>query len=227
MTTESKKIRYISIGVGIIISILLIIFGFGFIRSTFTRAEDIAPRDVVVGNITNTTVKVNWTTGKENQGVIEYGTSPTALNFYAPETKSTDTHAVDLTLLSPNTTYYFQVRIGDKKYDNAGVPWTFTTKGNDKTTGSDVSENTKITPTSSTVPQTQSVASSPTPTPISSVEVPASAPTTAPNAVTNSCTETDCQKIKDKIGKGCEASDYVKCIMKPTGSVTATPTPRP
>ena len=223
MTMESKKIRYISIGVGVVISILLIIFGFGFIRSTFTRAEDVAPRDVVVGDISNTTVKVNWTTGKENQGVIEYGTSPTALNFYAPETKSTDTHVVDLTLLSPNTTYYFQIRIGDKKYDNAGVPWTFTTKGTDKTAGSDVPENTKATPTS----VQQVASSSPTPTPISSVEVPANLPTSQPAGVTSNCTETDCQKIKDKIGKGCEASDYVKCIMKPTGSVTATPTPRP
>lgn len=195
-----KKITAILIGV--VLSIGLIVLGLRLFSTVFTRASDMEPRDVVVSDINQNSAKVSWATGVETQGVIEYGTSPTALNFFAPESARTKTHQQELTLLSPNTTYYFQVRIGEKKYDNGGVPWTFTTRVSGSGEASEVVP-TEVQPTVNNQP-----------TAAQSVEVPAT-------SELQGCNETDCAKIKEMIGKGCGSKDYILCLKK----VTPTPTP--
>lgn len=192
---NQKLTKLASIIIGIIIAILLMVMGFRFVQNILIRAEDIAPRDVVVSDITQNSAKITWVTGRETQAVVEYGTTPTALNFFAPETQKSTSHSVDLTLLSPQTTYYFQIRIGDKKFDNGGVPWSFTTKA-----------------TATTQPVTL-------PTPTSSLL----SPTPTSTAKTSTCNETDCQKIKEKIGKGCTARDYSLCLLKPTPTLIVAP----
>lgn len=172
--------KFLYIGFGVVIGILLIIMGFRTVQNLFTRAEDIAPRDVVTGEITQNSAKIVWTTGEESQGVVKYGTSPTALNFFAPETQKTRNHSADLTLLSPGTTYYFQIRIGEKDYDNGGVPWTLATKNIEKQT---------VVPTAPPLP-------------------------TQAQAAPSSCNETNCDKIKGKLGQGCSTRDYVLCLKK-------------
>lgn len=191
---NQKITKIASIVIGFIIAILLLVMGFRFVQNTFTRAEDIAPRDVVVSDITQNSAKITWATGRETQSIIEYGSSPTALNFFAPETQKTTSHSVSLTLLSPNTTYYFQIRTGDKKFDNGGVPWSFTTKGKGATAAP--------------------------PKPQKSIPTTPPTPTATP---TTGCNETDCQKIKEKIGKGCTARDYSLCIAKPTPTLIKAP----
>ena len=209
---DHKKVRLISIGVGAVISILVLIFGFGMMQGVFTRADDIAPHDVTVSDINNNSAKIAWATGNDNQGVIEYGTSPTALNFFAPEASSTKNHSVELTLLSPNTTYYFQIRIGDKKFDNSGAPWTFTTKATGSDTSDEGTKTAELTPTEPVV-KTGTTTTTASPTPVSSVQIPAN--TSNGNSVAaGNCSETSCDAIKAKIGKGCKAEDYIKCIKK-------------
>lgn len=187
-----KKISAIVVGIAIFIALVI-----GYFAIFGTRAADFEPRDVIVSNIEKNSVRSTWATGVDTQGVVEYGTTPTALNFFAPEATKGKTHTLDLTLLSPNTTYYFDIRIGDKKYDNGGVPWTFTTKG---------AESSVAAPT--TAP-TQAVSAA-QPTPFQELKIPDG---------TEGCTETDCSKIKEKLGKGCSTQDYFKCLKK------LTPTP--
>jgi len=214
MLNFDQKIKKLSsIIIGIVIAIILGIFALN-IGGVFTRASDLEPRDVVISDITQNTAKISWTTGIETQGVVEYGTTPTALNFFAPEATRTKNHLLELTLLSPQTTYYFQIRIGDKKYDNGGVPWTFTTKGSE--TQSPNSQPTLI-PTSPSQPTPTTNA---TPTPIQSLEI-KTKPKNTPTAFV--CDETDCTKIREKLGKGCTTQDYFRCLKKLTPTPTSSP----
>lgn len=189
----TKKILAVVIGIGIFV---LLVFGYFAIFGT--RAADFEPRDVIISNIEKNSVRATWATGVDTQGIVEYGTTPTALNFFAPEATKTKTHTIDLTLLSPNTTYYFDVRIGDTKYDNGGVPWTFTTKGADSSVASP------------TIAPTKAVSTADQPTPFQQLKI---------SDGTEGCAETDCAQIKTKLGKGCSTQDYFKCVRK------LTPTP--
>ncbi|MCL4374470.1 fibronectin type III domain-containing protein [Patescibacteria group bacterium] len=215
--------RIASVIIGIMISILIIYLGFGLMQRIFSRAADTAPRDVVVASVSQNSAKISWSTDQNTQGVIEYGTTPTALNFFAPEAAQTKDHQVELTLLSPTTTYYFQIRVGDKKYDNGGVPWTFATKG----AGSDQGGAATLSPTTTAPSPGTSVR------PTQSVRInDGNAPTAAPAV----CAETDCAKICQswKANQGCIAFDLTKngCIGKINLgdcqlSVTVTPSPTP
>lgn len=205
-----KVKKIIAIVIGVILSVVMLVVGFRIFSTVFTRASDIEPREVVVSEIDANSAKIRWATGIETQGVIEYGTSPTALNFFAPEPSSTKDHQQELTLLSPNTTYYFQIRIGDKKYDNGGVPWTFTTRTSQQ--GREIDLSPTVAPATPTIPANQ-------PTPIQEIEVPAT-------SEIQGCNETDCTKVKEMIGKGCTIQDYFKCMrsLTPTASPSATST---
>jgi len=219
---EVKLSKIISIFIGIVLSIFILVLGFNLISSIFTRAEDEVPRDVTVTEVSQNSAKIQYTTGSDTQGVIEYGTSPTALNFYAPETQRTKDHSVNLTLLSPNSSYYFQIKIGEKRHDNGGVPWTFSTKDIERTKAIQ-GANTQI----QLSPTVQ-------PTPIQSVVVPDEGkPTIATSSAPLVCAETDCKKICQSIkeGKGCEASNFAKanCFSKVDWNTctekTTSPTP--
>jgi hypothetical protein len=200
-----------SVVIGIVIAVILGVLALNM-GGVFTRASDIEPRDVVISDIAQNNAKISWVTGIETQGVVEYGTTPTALNFFAPEATKTKNHLVELTLLSPQTTYYFQIRIGDKKYDNGGVPWTFTTRG------------AEVQPLSGQPTPTSTSQIQPTPTPIQSLEIKTNSTNTS---TTLSCNETDCAKIKEKLGKGCTTQDYFRCLKKLTPAATLTSSPTP
>lgn len=183
---------------GIVLTLVILVGGFMLVQGLPGRAADQQPRDVVVSDITSNSVKINYSTGAKTQGVIEYGVTPTALNLLAPESESDSNHEVELTLLSESTTYYFQISIGGKKFDNAGVPWTFSTKSADSTDSD-----------SNRLPSTKPVS------PTTRVLI-----TDGPS----SCTETDCEKIKLLLGKSCTTQDFIKCMKKsPTLRPLTTP----
>jgi len=216
MTNFNPKITKISsVLIGVVIAVILGVMAMNM-GGVFTRASDIEPRDVVISNITQNNAQITWVSGIETQGVVEYGTTPTALNFFAPEANKSKNHSVELTLLSPQTTYYFQIRVGDKKYDNGGVPWTFTTKGPETQTTTKPNPGEKSpTPTISQNQETIKVS----PTPIQSLEI-----NVSPTKITFSCDETDCAKIKEKLAKGCTTQDYFRCLRKTTPTNSFTPT---
>ncbi|MCX6730514.1 MAG: fibronectin type III domain-containing protein [Candidatus Roizmanbacteria bacterium] len=123
-----KSTAAVKIAIGVVASIVVVVGGFLLVQNVFTKASDSAPRDLIITGISTNTAKVAWTTDQETQGVVEYGSSPTSLNLFAPESQKQKNHSVEITLLSPSTSYYFQIRIGETKFDNGGVPWTFSTK---------------------------------------------------------------------------------------------------
>ncbi|OGK33901.1 hypothetical protein A3F58_00560 [Candidatus Roizmanbacteria bacterium RIFCSPHIGHO2_12_FULL_37_9b] len=189
-----------AIAVGSILSIVFLVIGFSVVQNLSGRAEDQVPRDVVVSYMTTSSARITYATGTNTQGVVEYGVSPTTLNLLAPEGGSDTDHEMELTLLSAGTTYYFQISIGGKKFDNAGVPWSFTTKSSDS---SDLEELISLSPTSARRP--------------TSVREPTSNPE-------STCSETTCEKIKLKLGRGCTTQDYMKCIKRnPTFAPLTTP----
>ena len=123
-----KPSRILPIIIGLIISLSVLIFGLSVFEKVFTRASDLIPRDVIIYNITNTSAALEFFTGQEAQSMVEYGISVDKMNLIAPETQSTKDHSIVLSSLTPSTTYYFQIKIGDKTFNNGGVPWTFVTK---------------------------------------------------------------------------------------------------
>ena len=217
---KKKLTKILSISIGSVLAIVLIFIGFKLFQGVFTKASDAAPRAVTITANAQNTAKITWETDQETQGVIEYGSSPTALNFFAPEAQKGKKHTADLTLLSPGTTYYFQVRIGDQKYDNGGVPWTFTTKS--KIAAADAPQGQNPT---STVPAAVSTL---IPTPTSPVGVPVIRPTSTlvykviptsiplPTLAAYVCGETNCINICQKLGKTCATDSWFKsgCLGK-------------
>lgn len=194
---HGKRSKVTAILAGVIISIGVVYLGFTLVSGYFTRATDERPENVQISNINETSARVTWSTGQETEGgVIQYGVTPTGLTSFAPvEGGRSTTHSADLTLLAPATTYYFEIFYGEgRKYDNAGVPWTFVTKARSETV--QASGSAQI-----TSPVVQPVAS---PTTVA-------APTVVP---ATTCTETDCDAIKAKLGRGCSTQEYIRCIKR-------------
>ena len=132
MTPQFKTIvdkrkfnKLAAIGIGVALSVPLLFVSFLMFQNVVTRANSDVPRDVVITNITDTSAQISWTTDQESaDNVVEYGTSPTNLVFFAPDFGGKKSHTIDLNLLTPKTTHYFHIKIKDKVYDNGGVPWT-------------------------------------------------------------------------------------------------------
>ncbi|CAN5242679.1 hypothetical protein BH09PAT2_BH09PAT2_07840 [soil metagenome] len=195
--THNKK-RIIAIALVTLVGLPMLFFGLMAGQNIFAREEDQIPHDVVISNVTKSSATISWITDRNTQGVIEYGVSPNVLNFYAPEQTPRKEHKVDLTLLTSSTPYYLSIRIADKPYDNAGMPWTFTTKSE---TGEDVTEQVRgIT------------------TRISSAELKKSKTTITPTV----CTAKTCAEIQLQLGHGCAMTDYIKMKCMGTSSNTQT-----
>jgi len=161
MALKEKQIRVATITLGVVGIVLVGVILFNLLKDKFVSASNIAPKDVAISKITQTSAKVTWTTDSESQSVIEYGTSPTSLTFFAPESTKTKSHEVELNLLTPETTYYFQISTADKKFSNGGVPWTLTTLG----------ESTiSPTPPTTTVSPNPNETTTPIPTPSDSIQ---------------------------------------------------------
>ena len=223
---KPKLTKILSISIGVLLAGVLIFVGFKLLQGVFTKASDTAPRDVVITGGTQSASHIGWTTDQETQGVIEYGSSPTSLNFFAPEAQKGKKHSVDITLLSPGTTYYFQIRVGDQKYDNGGVPWTFTTKSK-----GNIDITPTATPTATVVPTPVVTAGALIrPTTSLSFKLP---PTPIPLPTLSSfvCGETSCITICQKLNRTCSSREWMTsgCVGKvnPLTCVQIVPTGTP
>jgi hypothetical protein len=163
---KEKQVKTVTLVLGTITTLLVGLLGFRVISDTvFVRAGNFKPKNVAIVDIQKNSARIKWTSDSETQSVVEYGSSPTSLTFFAPEATKTKDHLVELNLLTSGNTYYFQIRTGDKVFDNEGVPWTFTTldKNSQAATvsptvnpsGALPSDNPEVTPlpTSATTPE--------------------------------------------------------------------------
>lgn len=131
-----KKVTKIAVLVLILVVVLVGTIFLGRETSRyFAKASSCSPQKVSVSQVTDNTAVINWETSDNTQGRVEYGTTSTSLTFSTPEATAGKTHNVPLTLLTPNTVYYYLVAVGDTRCDSTGqkcnlpgcVPWSFTT----------------------------------------------------------------------------------------------------
>jgi len=227
-----KQVRVVTYVLGAIASILIGVLGFRFLGEYLTsRASDSAPKNLSITEITTNSAVVKWSTDQETQVVIEYGTSPTSLTFFAPEATRAKEHRVELNLLTESTTYYFQVKAGDKVFDNGGVPWTFTTlaAGEQTTPEAQTTTDPEITNTDTTP-----TISEPTPTTVITIS-PSPSPTINPSTVSKD-TKCDLDEYKNRFYTNApeydqdnngivNLRDWSLCNAKTTTTPSPSPTP--
>ena len=126
MSHQSLNLKTIVIAAGLLLTLGVVLIAGNRVFDLLARASS-PPEDVAITNITANSATVTFTTATESQALIEYGTNPSNLTLFASDDNSTVSHKIKITLLTPNTTYYMHIKIGDKTYENAGLPWTFTT----------------------------------------------------------------------------------------------------
>ena len=84
--------------------------------------------EVQVSNLTNSSATITWFTPDSSDGCVNYGLTKDALEDTACDTRPVDdVHYVEITGLSTNTVYYFEVVSGGITDRNGGALYTFTT----------------------------------------------------------------------------------------------------
>lgn len=167
-----------------ILLLVTIVFGKGA-TNLFSRASSCGVDKVSSAQVSANSAVINWESIDLSQGIVQYGINAANLTFSAPEGSSGKIHNVPLTLLTPNTVYYYLISVGNNKCDSSGqscdtacVPWSFTT--------------------AAITPQQQIVA------PILSPTLPASpSATTVPtvsSASPSSSVSAFCSQVKENIG---------------------------
>lgn len=80
---------------------------------TFTTAADTTPPvilNIQVTNITGNTARITWVTDDPATGQVEYGLTSSYGSIVSENGGYLTLHSVDLTGLSPNTTYHFRIK---------------------------------------------------------------------------------------------------------------------
>jgi len=253
---SSKQLKTIGFVVGIAVLVATAIGIFFMIQGTSTHASEKAPQNVVIQPMDSTSATVSWETGQETIAVVEYGTSADASTFndFAFSEIETTTHTVKLNSLEPNSTYYFQIRIGEEVYDNGGSFWTITTPPDGDLAGSPtpapsisitspVGSITPFATISATIVPTPNLSASPsatlsptvtgslTPTASLSATVAPTSSTSSSSSSSSTCTSSNCTTILQALGTPCTTQDYVRCLLGAnvtiTPEATSTPTPTP
>lgn len=248
---SSQQIKTIGFIAGIAVLVAVSVAIFFMIQGTSTEASEEAPQNVSIQTIDANNASVTWETGKATIAVVEYGTTADASSFseFAFSEIETTSHNVRLSSLEPNTTYFFQIRIGDEIYDNGGSFWTITTApGGDLDSSpspvpsiSTIQSPLSVTPSatiSATIVPTPPISASPSatltpsltgsPTPTATISATL---TPTPSTSSSVCVSNNCTTILQSLGSSCTTQDYVRCLLGAnvtiTQGATNTPTPTP
>jgi hypothetical protein len=190
----------VSIKTIIVIVILILVgvlgvFGVGQARTLLSGAAGSGePKGVVATpGEDGKTATIVWTTDKEVQGMVQYGTSAAALLLSAPETVPTTDHTVALSSLKPGQNYFFRIKVGEEVFDNGGADYSFRT--------------TESVPTA-----TPTAVATATPT-IVSVPIPTAAVSSG----------TSCNRTTDYNKDGVvNTADYISCVRGGGGAAAST-----
>lgn len=244
---SKKQLTYIMIGVAAILTIVGMTLGF-FTLQRVTRASEEEPQNVSISP-SESKATVTWQTSTQTSAIIEYGTAPDPSSFTgtAIADDSSTEHSVDVSTLEPNTTYYFQIRVGDTVYDNGGQLWSFTTAaGNGDSTPTEAPPEAEASPSVTVETPTLPPAPTPSETPeengnqsnqtasdeanVTPGDENPTTPTAIPtNTTGGTCSFTSCTAIRNNLGTNCTTQDYIKCLfnISPTAAVSTTPSPSP
>lgn len=129
-----KGVKIIGLVFLLVVALLSAIFLGQGVKTYLAKASTCPAQKISAEKVSANSAVISWETTEVTQGRVEYGTNATSLAFSAPEATSGKTHNVPLTLLTPNTVYYYLVTVGKSKCDSSGqvcdntcVPWSFTT----------------------------------------------------------------------------------------------------
>jgi hypothetical protein len=125
-----------------------------------TQPPDIS--DIVVSDVTSSSVKINWTTNESGDSVIDYGLADD-YGLTKNDTALTTSHSLTLSSLTANSTYHYNIKSSDSAGNtNESGDNVFVTakEGSTGTTQTGTSTNT-----TTTVTLTRVVTPTPTPTP--------------------------------------------------------------
>lgn len=93
-------------------------------------AANASPKDIRVGNITDNSATVSWTTDAATSDFIIWGASQGSVDKIIQEDQTGQkyfTHQITITGLSENTKYFYKIDSEGATFDNDGIPWQFTT----------------------------------------------------------------------------------------------------
>lgn len=125
-----------------ILALLILLFGVGggiflaesslqFVSRAGTQSK---PREIRVTNRTSSMATISWITEDKTLGVVRYGIDGESLTklvvddrMLSSEDGLFTTHHVTLRNLEAQTRYAFVIQSDNKKYDDKGEPYTFTT----------------------------------------------------------------------------------------------------
>lgn len=106
----------------------IILFGGQLYLAKNTKnADNSMITSLTVSGITATSAKVEYDTKDEAVTTFFYGTNPSNLIYFLPDGSAGSGHRFALANLTPHTAYYIRIKIGDKLYDDNGMPWGFVT----------------------------------------------------------------------------------------------------
>lgn len=134
MLIFQKKIKVILLVVFLLVILGVTVFVGQQAAFRLAKASSCPAQKIAVAQVAANSAVVTWDSENETQGRVEYGVNATNLSFSTPEGSSGKKHNVPLTLLTPNTVYYYLVTVGKNRCDSTGqtcqdkcVPFTFTT----------------------------------------------------------------------------------------------------
>lgn len=191
------KVGVMILILGVISSVTIV--GGKAVSGLFARASSCSAKNVGAVQVGANSAVISWSSDQSSQGRVEYGVDDSSLSFTTSEGSAETTHNVPLTLLTPNTVYYYQLVFGTsssggtKEYrcDSSGgicsgkscIPWSFTTG---------VAKPLEIENLPTTIP----TSSAP---PIVPTSGSAFIPKTSPPVVSG--TSAFCSKVEENIGK--------------------------